>query len=93
MITSGSTPIGTNGSTPVQVMQSGGKGGPFRSIRIINEGPNPGFYSIDGGANWPRLPAGVTYVEDPITPTDLIDVRIMVYPGMADISGVFARAI
>ena len=63
----------------------------FRHIRIVNEGGAPGFYSIDGGTTWERLPAGGVLTDDDVLIRNKA-VQVKRVAGGANLSGVYAAA-
>lgn len=54
-ITSGTTATATNGDTAVTLLDTSRS--LVRRVTIINEGSVAGFFSVDNGANYARLPA------------------------------------
>lgn len=58
MYSSGTTAVATSNDTAVSLITIPA-GASYNRLVIINEGTVAGFYSIDGGNTWARLPAGV----------------------------------
>lgn len=56
MYSSGTTAIATSGTGNVTLVTVPA-GGSFNRLLIINEGANAGFFSVDGGSTWGRIPA------------------------------------
>ena len=66
MITSGETAIATSGDTAVDVFTSPTAGSTgYTQVVVINEGAVAGFFSIDGGTTWARLPASSSIICKP----------------------------
>ncbi len=63
----------------------------FRHVRIVNEGAVAGFFSIDGGTNWERLPASAVVTDDGIFIKNMA-IQIKRISGGSDLSGVFGAA-
>ncbi len=53
---SGTSPIATTTNSAVQALAADAVN-TYYHIRICNESAAPGFYSVDGGTTWSRLPA------------------------------------
>ena len=87
---SGDTPTGTDGDTPVTLLDAHADR-VFHTVRIVNEGAAAGFYSLDGGASWDRLPAECV-VEDPRVRIENTAIQVKRTAGGADLSGVYASA-
>lgn len=88
--TSGIIGLGSNASDdPFTLIAVDVQQESFRNIRITNECMAAGFYSIDGGATYKRLPASRDLTENRI----LVSGNVLAKraPGGADISGVFAE--
>jgi hypothetical protein len=54
MISTGLTALTTTGQQTITLLNSLS---PFATIVLINEGPTAGFFSVDGGSSWARMPA------------------------------------
>jgi hypothetical protein len=57
MISSGTTAIATSGAGSVTLLSGSGS---FGQLVIINEGSIAGFFSLDSGATWGRIPGAAT---------------------------------
>ena len=87
-ITSGLTAIATTSNTAVEVIAAQANAGPYRHCRIVNGGAIAGFYSIDGGTTWERLPASTALTDDGVYIMNKA-VQIKRIAGGTDLSGVF----
>jgi len=82
--------VSTSGDDAVVLMSSAY----VSQITILNEGTAPGFFSIDGGSNWCRIPAGPVSItiggrnerqqRDPLT------IHVKRVAGGTDMSGLYA---
>jgi len=83
---SGTTAIATSGDTAVDAIADGLV--MERQLVLINEGSVAGFWSIDGGTTWSRLPANCAMKLDrngaPFT-----GVKVKRVAGGSDLSGVY----
>jgi hypothetical protein len=92
--TSGLTAKATSGDAAVTVIANEGNLLVSEAV-VVNESAVPGFFSVDGGANWMRLPAGTATVPF-VTRVDLrhqpISAVVMVkrIASGSDVTGVFA---
>ncbi len=88
-VTSGLTAIATTSNTAVEVIAAKGPGSqPYRHCRIVNGGAVAGFYSIDGGTTWERLPASTALTDDGVHIMNKA-VQIKRVAGGSDLAGVF----
>lgn len=87
---SGDTPTGTSGDAPVTLIDARADR-VFHTVRIVNEGAAGGFYSVNGGATWDRLPAECV-VEDPRVRIENTAIQVKRTAGGTDLSGVYASA-
>ena len=87
---SGTTPLATSGDAAVEVLAANANA-VYHHVRIINEGTAAGFYSIDGGTTWNRLPAQ-SVVEDNGVKVVNQAVEIKRVAGGSDLSSVYASA-
>lgn len=62
LISSGTTAVATTDDTAVTALAADTSQAYLNEMVIINEGSAPGFFSIDGGTVWARLPAGPSSV-------------------------------
>lgn len=87
MISSGVTATATSGDTAVTLFDCAGTA-VFR-VTVVNEGGVAGFFSIDGGTTWARLPAtsSVT-VPIPEKPRSII-CKVKRIAGGSNLSGVY----
>lgn len=89
-VTSGETAKATTDDTAVEVIAAQSKGSqPYRHCRIVNEGAVAGFYSIDGGTTWERLPASSYLTDDGVYIMNKA-LQIKRVAGGSDLSGVYA---
>jgi hypothetical protein len=88
MKTSGATAKATTADTAVELISATTTGRPFTWLSIINEGSVAGFFSIDGGTTWARLPAGPSAVSIPVGVKSLA-VQIKRVAGGTNLSGVW----
>ena len=91
MISSGTTAKATTDDTSVVLLAKADM--PRKAnltIRIVNEGAVAGFYSVDGGAAWARLPAS-SIVEDQSQEVNGSLLMKRVASG-SNLSGVYASA-
>ena len=90
--TSGLTAIATTTDAAVTVIANEGNA-IVHEATIVNESAVVGFFSVDGGANWMRLPASSTTIIDlrhqPMTAV----VQIKRVANGTDVTGVFAWCI
>lgn len=91
MISSGTTAIATASDTAVTLLTINQT---VRRITIINEGSVAGFFSIDSGTVWARLPAGPSSVtiEVPETPITNRTVQIKRESGGSNVEDVYGFA-
>jgi hypothetical protein len=66
---SGTSPIATTTNSAVQALAADAVN-TYYHIRIVNEGAAAGFYSIDGGTTWSRLPASSVIKNDGVKIAD-----------------------
>ena len=64
----------------------------YHHVRIVNEGSVAGFYSLDGGTTWCRLPAGPCAVKDDGVKIVNQAIQIKRVAGGSNLSGVYASA-
>ncbi len=62
----------------------------FTHVVIINEGANPGFFSVDGGVVWSRIPGEFVQFLDNVR--QMGNIMIKRPAGGPDMSGVYAYA-
>jgi hypothetical protein len=58
-VSTGQTPQQTAGDAAITLLPGGVSAVRYRHVTVINEGNQPGFISIDGGAVWHRLPSAL----------------------------------
>jgi hypothetical protein len=94
MISSGETAISTSGDTAVTALTNTAGSGRKPYVDIINEGAAAGFYSIDSGGTYARLPAAsaihLDLKHNPLAEGTTIKVK-RVASG-TDLSGVYVSA-
>ena len=62
LLSSGETALATTSDTAVTAIAADTTQNYLNELVIINEGTTPGFFSIDGGTTWARIPAGPSSV-------------------------------
>jgi hypothetical protein len=87
-VTSGTVAKATTGDDPVELIAAQ-PNDVLHHVRIINEGAAPGFYSIDGGNTWERLPAQASISDDDVIVSNT-PIMIKRVSGGTDLSGIFA---
>ena len=88
--TSGVTAKATTDDTAVEVIAATAEK-IFRHARIINEGTVAGFWSIDGGTTWERLPASTALTDDGVFIKNKA-IQVKRIAGGSDLSGIYASA-
>jgi hypothetical protein len=73
MESSGVTAVSTSGDGVVTAIAASAIPSPRTNIRIVNEGAPSGWFSIDGGTTWHRLPG--TAASTTAVPVVLLNVR------------------
>lgn len=91
MLTSGETAKATNGDAAVSLIANEG-GAVVRSVTVINESAVGGFFTVDGGNTWPRLPANSAPTVDLSESPKAVNVQVKREPGAADLTKVWAWA-
>jgi hypothetical protein len=89
MYTSGLTAKATSSDTAVTAVTIPA-GGCYNIVTFVNEGAVAGFYSIDNGGTWARLPASVT--SQFAVGRSSSSVLIKRVPGGTDLLGIYASA-
>ncbi len=89
-VSSGATPLATSGNAAVTALAANANA-VYHHVRIVNEGTVAGFYSIDGGSTWNRLPAQ-SVVEDNGVKVVNQAVEIKRVASGSDLSSVYASA-
>ena len=87
---SGTTPLATDGDTVLTVLAADANA-VYHHVRIVNEGAAAGFYSIDGGTTWNRLPVQ-SVVEDHGVKIVNQAVQVKRVSGSSNLNGVYASA-
>jgi hypothetical protein len=87
MLSSGTSAITTNSTASVQLLSVPSQT-LFKLLAIINEGTTAGFFSIDNGTTWARLPAGAEFGLRDIVVTG----NVLVKRDSSDLSGIFGWA-
>lgn len=89
MVTSGTTASSTSSAAAVVVLTATQTSSVSATkFEVVNEGP-AGFFSIDGGNNWIRLPASSAVQDTAARGVNGIQIK---RDGATDMSGVYARA-
>jgi hypothetical protein len=87
---SGTAPLATDGDAVLTVLAANANA-VYHHVRIVNEGAAAGFYSIDGGATWNRLPVQ-SVVEDHGVKIVNQAVQVKRVAGASNTTGVYASA-
>ncbi len=87
MISNGTTALATSGADSVSAFPDGQA--TIHWLRIINSGSNPGFFSVDGGNVWCRLPATSDIQVNNLPATDSVAV-LLKRAGSSDLANVWA---
>ncbi len=91
LISSDTTAVATVSDAAVTLVAGVGPGRGYRYIAVINEGAVAGFFSIDGGTRWARLPAsGSVFLSNIQTAGEVV--KIKREPGGSNLSGVYGFA-
>jgi hypothetical protein len=90
MISSGTTGISTSGAGNVTLITAGGV--QYNRIVIINEGSNAGFFSVDNGTTWGRIPAATASAPGFVEWWGISTRDVLMKRASADMSAVFAFA-
>jgi len=87
---SGLTTIVTTTNAVAEVLAANGSA-TYYHVRIANEGSVAGFYSIDGGTTWGRLPANTVIKNDGVK-IENVAVQVKRVPDGANLTGVYGEA-
>jgi hypothetical protein len=90
-VSSGTTAIVTETDAAVTAVAASATN-TYHHVRIINESSAAGFYSLDGGTTWNRLPAGPVSIKDDDLKIVNKAIQIKRVPGGTDLSGVYVSA-
>ena len=88
--TSGTAPLATDSDAALTVLAANA-GAVYHHVRMVNEGAAAGFYSIDGGTTWNRLPAQSVVEDNGVKLTNQA-VQVKRVAGGSNLSGVYASA-
>jgi photosystem II stability/assembly factor-like uncharacterized protein len=91
LVSSGETAIATTSDTAVTALAADTSQAYLTEVFIINEGTTPGFFSIDGGTTWARLPAGPSSVRIALRQI-YQGVKVKRVAGGSNLSGVYVWA-
>ena len=96
MIATATTGVSTSGPGNVTLLSSAAGG--YARATIINEGSVAGFFSLDGGSTWGRIPAAAAATSPVVLSIPLADeaftITIIRDPAASsDMSGVYAFAL
>jgi len=89
-LSSGTTPLATTTAEVVVTALVANASRVYHHVRIVNEGTVAGFYSLDGGTTWLRLPSQCVITDDNVT-VDNVAIQIKV-TGADDLGSVYASA-
>lgn len=88
MQTSGETAIATTNDAAVVLISADAAKSTSRAT-IINDGGEPGFWSMDAGKTYARLPAGPCVIN---LEGDIDEIRVKRVPSGANVTGLWAFA-
>jgi len=89
MVSSGTTAKATDGNDAVTLLPISSNGQEW-DLTILNEGSVAGYFSVDAGTTWLRLPAGPASITGRYTITG--DVQIKRIEDGTDLAGVWGWA-
>jgi hypothetical protein len=76
MISSGTTAVTTSADAAVDALSGLVPGRQYKRIELCNDGSVAGFYSLDGGTTWARLPADCrVLLDDVVAGADALKVK------------------
>lgn len=89
-VTSGLAAKTATTDAAVEVIAAQAHSQAYRHCRIVNEGAVAGFYSIDGGTTWERLPASTALTDDGVyINNQAVQIKRVAGGGSGNPSGVF----
>lgn len=91
LVTSGETPKSSSSDTAVPLIAALQDGVFMEHVVIDNEGAVAGFFSIDGGTTWARLPASTVVVLDGVWIASTA-IQVKRVSGGSDITDVYGWA-